>query len=347
MVSAREQARQTVWRCEIAMNETAEKTENPFRQAPRLLLVALMLATAVVLVPTSAAGAMTSPIRVTSAGDLTVTATNSRDEITVTQEGPDRFRVQLETDHGQVTEHFAEGVTRNVTFNMRGGNDIIYFDSDVTFPGNLTIRWGSGDSLLGTWSNRAVEVKGHFTVLDGNGKTGVHLDRLAVHGRTRLSLGGGEARVSLVNHLYFGDFTIATSSTGWLEQFDIDSVTFYRRFTANGGNNADNMYVTKAWFWNMARVSLRGGDDRLQFDAHTLFDGQTNIALGSGDDSAAIKGTTATNAFSLRGDGGDDNVQLIGNNYAARSTFNGGGGTDRLWAQINTFDLEPRILGFE
>ena len=331
----------------MTMHETPEAMENTFRRARSILFVSLMVLTAVVFVPVGAADAMTSPVRVTNAGDLILTATNSRDEITVSQDGAGQFKIQIETDHGQVTEHYVDGVTRNVTFNMRGGDDTIFFDSNVRFPRNLTIRWGSGDSVLDTRSNPAIEVKGNFTVVDGSGKTSIHLDRLAVLGRTRFSLGGGEARVSLANHLYFGDFAIATSSGGWLEQFDINSVTFYRRFTATGGNSDDNIDVAGAWFWGLTRVNLRGGHDSAQFGGHTLFDGQTNVTLGSGNDLVHMETANATNPFSLRGDGGDDNVQLIGNRFTARSTFNGGGGTDRLSAQINTFDVEPRILGFE
>lgn len=316
------------------------------RGVTRTVLAALLLATTVALVPAVAADAATSPIRVTGAGDLIVTGTNNpRDEISVSQNAPGTFRILVDTA-GDIAEYNVEDVTRNVTFNMRGGDDIIYLDSYIKFSGDLTIRWGSGRSSLTPRGGFRTQVEGNLTVLDGSGESRFLAENFRVRGRTRLSLGGGEAEVTIEDSRFTGDFTASISNTGQFSKFDAADAMFGRKFSVNGGNKSDTVNVANSYIAGLPKVNLRGGDDRLEI-TEALLDGRTNITLGSGDDIAYFSQATFAGVFSLRADGGDDHVTTFASNFRQRTTLNGGGGTDRIFGQTTTFAVTPRILSFE
>lgn len=216
-------------------------------------------------------------------GLLKITGDNAANRIDLDGVNPGHFELFIDNT-------FFDNFTSvdAVKINLKGGDDLLYFNA-FFLVGSLTVNMGSGADELdmdnsinfgsgsdgSTYVENAVKINmggdvGDLVDFDGNiGFNGT----VSIKGAADVDLDGGGTLHTFESALdiFFNrtlkiDFAKSGDVNGDNLTLDFDNVYNTQGVTINGSNLADNLQITRSYFFLAANLSLSGGDDNVDID---------------------------------------------------------------------------------
>lgn len=251
-------------------------------------------------------------------GTLKIVGDDAINTLTVTQtaNGPLTLTTDIGTGlkvNGQAVVGFmghtlATPVTGNVTINMGGGSDFLYFSgaaADLDLPGALTVIGGEGNNTV--TFQQGVTVNGDTTINGGTGLDTVHLyDETNFLGKLTVNNGKG------------GSLLDGSATT----DFQVGGV-----FAVNSGAGKDEINFATAHFVTLGGLVLKTGADadgsKTNFDPVEALTVNGNVAVtgGAGDDDFDLgdgtKVTKVTGKVTVGMGAGANHFDLVGTEVLA------------------------------
>jgi hypothetical protein len=282
-----------------------------------------------------------------SGGNLTVTGDGSANGIIVFQLGEGQFRVVGSNQGGAATRirqgnslanyQTVNGVTGDITIDMRGSNDRVTFSNTPAF---------------GQVSN----VPRDLTIFTGDGQDNVSLTRLRVGDDVRVDLGGQNDNFQISDSIVGADDGQANHNLEVFGQAGEDDILIFNNqnevlvrgdATINTGPTNEDDEVTLHQLHvldDLEVLTFGGGDDVFVWDCQINDD--LTVDTGEGRDSAVISQSSADVIFARMG--GDRDYLEIVNSSARSANLNGGTGSDDWLDLLSTqFTEEPDTFLFE
>jgi hypothetical protein len=311
-------------------------------------------------------------------GSLTITGDNQANGITLSQSAAHSITITPDSStsvNGMTAGHAVSinNVTGDVSVNLGQGDDSLTIDlshGNLAISGNLTLRFGNGNSTVATTTAKTtnlLEVGGNLTNSFGNGTDSVTFNQFHVAGNLSITHADGNAFVNLgvdsanLGHLFSsvgGNLTVdnVSPSGAPASGFDINALE-----ETNVGGNVDvdmglgasngfggwttfgtltNHLVHVGGSLSMDNLtgSMSNGDflkDGLEV-VNTTVSGAETLNMGSGTGSAVVGdgfGAPASSAgsISISGTGTNDQALVFGTAIAnSLSVSLTGGGTNKI-----------------
>jgi hypothetical protein len=251
-------------------------------------------------------------------GDLMIKGDNLGNAIRIWAIGANQYRVipvnasiYGPTTINGTTEYVANGVTRDISVKMLGGDDFVHLldgnSPRLVAPRNVKLDMGAGNDTA--WVDQ-VQINGKLKVLGGDGNDQMPIVSSLIKGATTIDAGKGDDALYLNGSEFDGGVT-ATMGDG--------------RDVVVDGTNAG------------------GGQPG------AVFKGKVQITLGKGDDIVSAVTSRFLKSLSISGNAGNDTVNASLSEFDGPIIVDGGGGTDTLNFMLasNTILHKPKVSNFE
>lgn len=300
-------------------------------------------------------------LAVASAGNITLTGDNNSNQVTIvvtaagiTLTGTDGTLIRKGARTGTTLTLNTPNVTRDVTINLRGGDDALTVNvgtanlvigrnlkidasagndtinvpnttGSITVNGELTVDLGTGTDRLTTAT--PITVLGNARITGNTGNDTINLDGLNVLQHLTIETGSGDDAVALTDSLVTGNANVALS--GGNDDLDTNELTVLGATIFDAGAGDDSaLSITDSLFAGRTRFHLQSGNDQIELSSE--FQGVVEVTGGIGNDLLGIGASIFRAASSFHLGDGDDIAFIDDAEFFGNTSFDFGDGLDLL-----------------